>query len=395
MTDQRRRMEKALRGCAEAGVPDTVDLWPGIRDRMAGELTGATATGEARPSTASPRRSSFPRLVPDTALGRILAVVSVLLLGFGIYTAYGPVQELFRFGLSDAGGPSVEESTELEKNDDESRVTHQLFRGALPGGEGEKIGLTKTSDEATVTLEWAYADARTVVVGIEARDLNGVQKINGYPSVLQPVLLGEENENEAGLPPRVDVTDASGEDFTNVDGMTQYPGAVAVFETPENFEHGREHRFRLEVPLDEAGMPRMPGDKPKSGPFVFNFKVPMQPVPEIEVNQTIEAQGITLTLDRVVNSAGRPQAIVCVESYDDKYTLTPWLEREGMPVDAATAPRRLKDGCWSLTMGDPIEGRSSVTVAYVHAFPRSASNPNEDGKKIRGPWTFEFRAPEP
>lgn len=324
----------------------------------------------------------------------------MLIVGAGVYAAYGPVREFIGNGqpVPDLGAPGPGEATNGGQDDGltgGSEVAYRLFRGAVPGGGGEEVGQTKSADGARVTLGWAYADEEFVVVGVEARDLDGARKTEGYPKpvVLQPVLVGEEDGNEAELPPRVDITDASGENFTNVDGMTQYPGAVAVFEAPEGLEAGREHRFRLEVPLQEGGLPGVPGEKTNAEPFVFDFAIPVRPVPEVEVDQRATTKGITLTLERVVNSPSRPQAVVCIDPPDDEHTWTPWLEREGMPVDSATAPRPLGGGCWARTLGEPVEGPSSVTVSYIDGLPRDPANPDEDGKKIRGPWTFEFQAP--
>ena len=122
----------------------------------------------------------------------------------------------------------------------------------------------------------------------------------------------------------------------------------------------------------------------------------MWPVPVVEVGQKATVEGVTLTLERVVNSPGRPQAIVCVEPPDDAHTWTPWLERNGLPVDAATAPLRLEDGCWSLTIGDPVEGRSSVTVSYLDGLPKNVQGEGPvRAKQITGPWRFEFEVPNP
>ena len=55
-------------------------------------------------------------------------------------------------------------------------------------------------------------------------------------------------------------------------------------------------------------------------------------------------------------------------------------------------------------MEAPVEGRSSVTVAYLEGMPRNLEEmPRGDSstgamqitpKRIRGPWTFEFEAPD-
>jgi hypothetical protein len=132
------------------------------------------------------------------------------------------------------------------------------------------------------------------------------------------VLFDDTVGDEAKLPPHLQITDASGQDFDTVGGGTllgpECTGAEAVFDAPKGIEAGKEHRFGLEVPLDTA-TGGMPGEKPEAGPFFFSFKVPVLPAPTIEVNQAVEAKGITLTLERVVDSPLLPQAVVCFEPH--------------------------------------------------------------------------------
>jgi hypothetical protein len=408
VSEQRRRLERALRGCAERGAPaDTVDLWPAVRERVGGARMAGTTTDDERgapspPSGARPRRALRPVHAP---MALVLAALSVLILGLIVFAASGPVGELIENGPPGPGASGPGETTDGGQPDGPAGgegTADRLFAHYLPGGEGtppgEEIGQTKTADGAKVTLERAYADEDVVVVGIEARDLDGPQKLDGPgrmgPVFLQPLLVGEEGGNEAELPPRVDITDASGEAFTNVDGMTQYPGAAAVFEAPEGLEAGREHRFRLEVPLYEGAMG---GEKPDAGPFVFDFEVRVQTLPVVEVGQEATKGGVTLTLERVVNSPSRPQAIVCFDPPNEDYEWRPSTAPTGFQREEPLPVQDLRGGCWSLTLEEPAEGRSSVTVTELFGYPRTegAIQGDEDGKEIRGPWTFEFEAPQP
>ena len=160
-------------------------------------------------------------------------------------------------------------------------------------------------------------------------------------------------------------------------------------------EAGREHRFRLEVPLNERGMS---GEgEPDAGPFIFDFEIPVRANPVVEVGQKATKDGVTITLERVLNSPSRPQAIVCFEPPNDDYLWRPSTAPTGFQREEPLPVQDLKGGCWSLTLEEPAEGRSSVTVTEIWGPPRTeqAAQEDEDGKKIRGPWTFEFEAPAP
>jgi hypothetical protein len=137
-----------------------------------------------------------------------------------------------------------------------------------------------------VTLEWAYADERFVAVLLRM----------GRPVKSAPALYDDTVGNEAALPPHVQITDASGQDFDTVGGTFLPPrrtGAEAVFDAPEGIEPANtEHRFRLEVPLMEDPSGKMA----KQGPFVFDFEVSVAEAPTYSVDQEVEAEGIVMTL---------------------------------------------------------------------------------------------------
>lgn len=163
------------------------------------------------------------------------------------------------------------------------------------------VDQTQTADGARVTLDWAYADAKFVAVGLHTQELNGARRpeepdSSSGPGVLEPSLWDDTVGNEADLPPYVKITDGSGQDFDTVGGSTR----DAVFDAPEGLQPGRAHRFRLEVPLQDS--PALSG-KPEAGPFVFVFEIPVLSAPTIELNQKVEAKGVRLTLERVVDSA--------------------------------------------------------------------------------------------
>ena len=176
---------------------------------------------------------------------------------------------------------------------------------------------------------------------------------------------------------------------------------LAVFAPSERLKAEGEQRFRFKIAVEETGI-FLPGKNSapanpdsKVGPFAFDLEVPVRPAPVVQVDEEDTAEGISVTLDRVVNSPELPQAWICFEPLDDDYRdWTPWLAaQDSGPENEAMSPFQVGDGCWSLTLAGPVEGRSSITVAALDGFPRDPSDMREGPKTVRGPWTFEFEAP--
>ena len=338
-------------------------------------------------------RSSSSRLMPVTLLGYALTVLSVVIVGVGIYAVSGLIRNSSEAGLaspgtSGSGAPGSGETTNSEEADGSPGLVHELFRSEAPGG-GEKLHQTRTGEAggAKVTLVRAYADVDSVVVGYTVEDLEKGRRLGEHPVELQPGGLNDFR-----------LTDESGTEFKAVSaGGAVSPGPnniqegplpqVAVFEAEGNIKPDSNHRFHLTmslvqspvVPLEEKQLP----PKPFPGnPFVFDFETPVQSAPVVEVNRKATASGITLTLEQVTDSPGQPEAVLCLKSQD--------RVRGWYPIgrDLATvAPRPVagEDDCLEVLLNEPLNGLSSVTVAEIH-------NPTE-GEMIRGPWTFDFEMP--
>ncbi len=80
MTDPRKRLEEALHACADAGVQDSGDPWPTIREHAGERLDGRAAVVR--------RRWRF-RLWPRTRAGLVLATLLLLLFGTAAYAVSG------------------------------------------------------------------------------------------------------------------------------------------------------------------------------------------------------------------------------------------------------------------------------------------------------------------
>jgi hypothetical protein len=241
--------------------------------------------------------------VPNTPLGWALAVLSVLILGTGVYAASGPVGEFFRYGIPGPGGLGIAEHKGEQQTDGGLGVSYRLFRDAVPGGQGEEVGQTITEDGVRVTLEWAYADTQSVVVGFSVQDLKEDRRNAGNLAALEPIFVEKEDENAPSAPARrSELTDEGGRHFASIDGLSMVAGPgsspeeirapkahLAVFETPEGLEPTPNHRFRLEIFLEEMPVPSSRKEaeegwrveeKPPIGPLVFDFEIPVQQKPD-------------------------------------------------------------------------------------------------------------------
>ncbi len=295
---------------------------------------------------------------------------------------------------------------------------------------GERLGLEKTAGGARVTLNSIYAEEHYVVVGYEVEDLQNRRRIGGYPAELQPLLGSEkptprekEYLEKHGLGTNVvGLTDEDGTEFRMVnnsgqvsewpDNMVKGPlQNMVAFEPDRRLEPGKKHRFRLEVPLYESpvvqmGQQKRPPPEPfEGGPFVFEFEVPVRPVPVVEVDQKVTAEGVTLTLERVMNSLGRPRAVFCYEPPDDERH---WFLHGGKGTylggwGSSGSMRGVPPAdCQTLLLNGPLEGRSSVEVATMEGMPDCRTENAETAQAcherigerwIRGPWRFRFDVP--
>ena len=300
----------------------------------------------------------------------------------------------------------------------------------------EKLQLTKTASGARVTLNWVYAEENYVSIGYQVEDLKDDRRVAGHPAELQPLLgfgYGKPTLREkkylkkSGLGTEiVALTDERGTKFRMVDNLGTISGGpdhmargplenLVAFKPKEKLKPGKDRDFRLQVPLYESAVVPLEGKQPPpepfpGEPFVFNFDVPVHAVHAVDVNQKATAKGVTLRLDRVIDSPGRPRAVICYEPPDDKHY---WFSYGGKGTFqggwstsgwAGTGSMRAipPAKCHKLMLKSPVEGRTSFEVGMLEGWPDCPYDNAEDFeacyekigyRTIRGPWKFEFKVP--
>jgi len=317
--------------------------------------------------------------------------------------------------------------------------TSQGFKPS--GGKGpaynasEKLQMTKTKAGARVTLNWVYAEENYVSVGYQVENLKDDRKVAGHPAELQPILgfgYGEPTPREEeylkkyGLGDEVvALTDERGTRFRMADNSGEGSGGpkpvegplenLVAFRPEEGLKPGKDRDFRLQIPLYESAVvplgEKWPPPEPFPGdPFVFNFDVPVHLIHVVDVNKKATAEGVTLRLDRVINSPGRPRAVVCYRPPDDEHVwyinggagtlFNGWSTSGWVSTGSAwgNPPKR----CHKLMLRAPAEGRTSFEVRSLAGEPDCPYDEDFEAcyekigyRTIRGPWKFEFKVPNP
>lgn len=171
---------------------------------------------------------------------------------------------------------------------------------------------------------------------------------------------------------------------------------TVVFQSTTKLERG-EHRFRVEV-----GLFRGAAREPAVRPFVSDLKARVKPAPTIEVDQTVEKNGVPITLTRLVNSPARTYAFLCFDPPEGKHDLpvikTGLFGLRGQriadvpashPDDVAGAAA---EGCATYNFGQtpydkPDKHRLTIT--------KLVSSDSSERGSVKGPWRFSFEVPNP
>jgi hypothetical protein len=302
----------------------------------------------------------------------------------------------------------------------------------------EKHQLTKTEAGARVTLNWVYAEENYISIGYQVEDLKDDRRVAGHPAELQPLLgfgYGKPTPREKEYFKKyslgtdiVALTDERVTKFRMVDNSMESSGGpkpvegplenLVAFKPKEGLKPTKEHDFRLQIPLYESAVVGLQGKQPPpepfpGEPFVFEFDIPVHAVHVVDVNRKATAKGVTLRLDRVINSPGRPRAVICYQPPDDKHYWFMYGGGAGVFQDGWSTSGWAGTGsmssvppgkCQKLMLEAPVEGRTSVEVKRLEGEPDCPYNNAKDFeacyekigyRTIRGPWKFVFKVPSP
>jgi hypothetical protein len=309
------------------------------------------------------RRSGWFGFVPKTRLAWVLLPLLLLVAGT-VYGASTIIRELF-----------------------------QRFAGHVEKtGLVQELDLSQTINGVTVRLERAYADPNAVLLGYT---VSGPKK--NYSSYVS------------------ELSTADGQKIPGMLTMGTVPGSEAIlgewddskrlavittFDSSMIQGMSSEINLKLEIEVEELSM--FGSRKSLVGPFILEFSLPLQSGKVIDVGQTAEAEGIPITLEKVVISPWVTQAV---------FQFHPPYDSNGHPVPIVSLelPTGTLEKSFLTTvsgyyfLGDFTDQHGDCTIVISElVFPpnpppdsggKSFKGKAEDTKRLSGPWVFHFTLP--
>jgi hypothetical protein len=318
------------------------------------------------------RRSLWSRFIPRTRLAWVLLPLVFLVIGGTVYAATSLIADFFR-----TLAPDIEEA-----------------------GLVVTLNLSQTIDGVTVRLEQGYADSNTVLIGYTVTGRNA----RYYSDARELSLVGGQNlpaMGGLGHVPTLNLLDWYPAETTVVVAFD----ASAVEGAPE------ELNLRFETTVGDS--PTIAESGTTWGPFVFDFTLPFHVGKTVVIEQTTEAAGVPITLEKVVIT---PSATGAVYRFHGEYEdnrkrplMISSLQPSGGSADDSNSDEVRESFTWlgeSYSLqGFPGDftnrtGEWMLTVTELVFVPRRQpgqvgdfGGPASDVKRLSGPWVFQFEVP--
>lgn len=272
-----------------------------------------------------------------------------------------------------------------------------------------EIGVSKTIGNATVTVDWAYADTQNLVVGYTLKTTTDVkldQLLSPYNS---PNLIDDKGAmfsysssqpNKGNQPNETSVI------------VNYYPQAVKAIKGTDNFDILNDYfnpvpdkinlTFSLtlgDIQPSEGGAP-LPKGSPKPadyiepiGPFNFDFTLPVYPPVIIKQAQTIQVKGLSMTLQQVTVTPTKTTAMICFKLPDSQDWIAEgtvnmgdnkgYLAGGGL-IDGKVAPSKGANRCSNLMFNVFHSTKPSALTVNIDHVATSMGEGPDDWNKIKG-----------
>jgi len=293
-------------------------------------------------------RSRWSGLIPKTRLAWAFLPLIVLLVGGAVYGASSLLSELFQ-----KHAPQIEEA-----------------------GLAQELDLSQTINGITVSLERAYADSNVVLVGFT---------VSGPDARYQPEVGELFTADGQKLPGMIGVGSRSKEIMGNWNASEL--AMIYTFDTSSLKDVSSELSLILETEV--ADLPVIGKSQTLAGTFKFEFIVPFHSGKSINIGQTVEAAGVSVTLDKVVISHWGARAVLQLPNGDKYAPIVSLAFPNGDSVNGVFS-KHMDASMVNYFTGD-FTGQSGVWTMNVSELV--LVNTDTPQQRLAGPWVCQFDVP--
>ena len=276
------------------------------------------------------------------------------------------------------------------------REFFQKFTGHIENkGLVQEMNINQTIDGVTVSIQRAYADSNVILLGYM---VSGPAKDYG-------ISIGELSTADGYVFPGMVGfgTTPGAEGFTGAWGDNERQAMIMEFDTSKFAGTSAELNLKYEINISERTASG--GEGKTAGPFTLAFTLPLNSGKIIEVNQTVEANGIPITLEKVEISPWvtrvdykfketNPTAVVMsLEIPTGNTDCKPFLTSQSGQYFLGDYTD--KHGDCTVTINELVFRPDVTKLTEVPSPPggRVFTGKAEDTKRLSGPWIFHFQVP--
>ena len=330
------KLEQELRNYFQMetkAIEPTSDWW----DRTISQVTGQN------------KRTLWFGFMPRRRLAWALVPLLLLLIGGTVYAASPVMREFFQM-----------------------LAGHIEQRGLV-----QEMNVSQTIDGVTVSIQRAYADSNVILLGT---------MVSG-PAKDYDMFIGELSTDDGYIfPGMIAISTCPGsEAILGEWGDNERRATIISYDTSKLQGLPPELKLKLKIDVDEVGMQ---GKRENSkGPFILEFTLPLNSGKVIDVNQTVEVNGVPLTLEKVEISpwvtrvdikfqeTNHPVAIMNLEIPAGNQDCKPFITSQS--------------GQYFLGDYTDKHGDCTATISELVLKP----GPGNENNRISGPWVFHFKVP--
>ncbi len=405
--DQHARIKAALGKSARQRLADT-DLWPAIEQQaqaMPLPITNPAPLLAASTPTNQPHRA--PRFSPATAVIAIAVLMVVGLLTSALLPAFtqpAPIAAPVASNSASSAAPgSLLISTPYTITVPYQEPGDINLMSAVMAQRAQPVDISKTINGYTLTINKVYADANVIMVRCSISGANQAAvdydtiALSSGPSAVRNDGVMDSFSGKKGSP---------SECALQFDATTLNANASNI-----NLRLSANLIAHPDISNLGANAP-IPAKQTLAGPFVFDFNVVVgSDIRIVNVGQTVEAQGIAFTMERLIITPGETRMVVRYTLPDANPSLlwNPIIAAEGanwatsysdnypryqgsMDIKSEGPGSQLADGSAIYQITGNLYDKTgpwTVTVKQLH----SADKTTDKDQYLTGPWVFQFNVP--